>query len=143
MSNNSLEIQLVTPIEVSVGGNVEQADSLFVSSPSASNFKTISKLKSVVAKTIMALQASESLKNQQHAGNESSDESSPDAAAVNQILYAFSETEYCEIADMVKQILLNGAATMNGQKFESGMYLRLSFDDVENVTGSYIAHFLL
>lgn len=143
MLTGNLEIQIETPIKISVGGEFADADILIVTAPSAKNFKEVSKLKGIIFSSI-AKQAKQNQKaieeqtdrNEENKSNVSSED-------INNLIYMMSDdVDYFDVANLVKQILIHGCATMLEQKFTATMYDKLTISDIEKITGEVIAHFL-
>lgn len=146
MGDKSQVIKLTHPIDVSIGGKIEACDELIVNAPSAKNFKQVSKLKSIVGKILFDVSSSDKIKRDPSTQEAQLDQDSSeiDAESLNQILYCFSDkVEYFDIAELVKEILINGGGSILDVPMGASLYGKLEFEDIENVTGGYIAHFLL
>lgn len=134
-----IEYILSEPIKYHHKGQELETDKLILYSPSANQRKNAFKLAQLLSR---ALKSCMSLADMNKNRESINDDTEMDAnAIVNLIL--MSDIEIEEFINIFEMLLLNGIAKLDGQEnLTKTLIDRLSFDDLKNLLGEYIANFL-
>lgn len=148
MESNPVCLEITTPIQISKNGQLESASSVELFAPSAKNLKDVSKLKSLTLSLVQKISKGNSdpaiETEQKETLNNDDFQNQINGAEVIGAFYVFGEEDGAYKAiELVKSLIVNGGAKIEGLPFTSSIIDKLSLKDIEIISGTYISSFLL
>lgn len=146
MSNGTVEfeVELFNPITISSGGATIDALKVLLRAPASRNRREASRIKRICNQAVMSYQSSG---GEKEPGK--SEGSKDEEITANEIINMLAGASHGDenmlevLYDLFGALLVAGCGLIEGEKFTKDLYGDLSYEDVENLFGEYVKHFLL
>lgn len=157
MIAETYEYKLIRPIEISDGGQsgtgtMVEVDSILLIAPCGIHSKSATALQHIVQKSLSAQKSdrepTEDEKKKAEADRDKDKgkptrERFPAKDVINVIATSDSPGNALEDSKgLIMSLLTNGCGEMNGKTVKQGDFGKLGLQDIQNITGEYIANFL-
>lgn len=143
MELKQVEMELGTPIEVSVKGQSESHGTVVLTEPSSRNRMEIAKIKRIWSLAIEDVQ-SRNTGTEEKVQKDDSDDSKVTHKEIISLICGTGEDDDAlgKVFDAIEKIFSTGCAQLGGVTINSHLFQKLSYDDLEMLTGEYILSFL-
>lgn len=138
------DVTLEEPIELHKGGDVTEALTVLIKSPSAKHRNHAHALKQMFTRAMMKQQ--DSLSDEQKKAAEKRAEKTKDEDISAQeivMMMLASDEDFNLFNDTFRKLVTSGCAELEGENFTTFHYDQLSLDDSEKLLGEYMKHFLV
>lgn len=140
--------KLEDPFEYACEGDMRTASFVSVKSPTVGNISSIARLKQGFMQAI-ASSKDKNVGTENDDENDSGKEKQLDADSLTggaiMAMLAMSDVDYSKYLTTAKDVLINAnVCLIDGEvKFNKNLFLKLSFNDLEGITGEYLRVFIL
>ena len=149
--NGEIIYSLEDPFEYAFEGGVRTASFVSVKSPTVGNISSIARLKQgfmqAIASSKDKTSGSGNDEDASKADDDKENQSDPDnlSGAAIMAMLAMSEVDYSKYLTTAKDVLINAdVCLIDGEiKFNKNLFSKLSFKDLEGITGEYLRVFIL
>jgi hypothetical protein len=141
-----IEVKLLDPIKIGVGGSQQEVDVITLVAPSSKNRKAAGRLKRLCGSTLKAeIDKASQDGAKAKAKEDDNDEPIKWRDMINLLSMATDADEdlFDKLYQSLQVLFENGCAHAKGEKITSYIFDLFSFDDLERMLGEYVANFLL